>query len=49
MSVCLGELPDVPFGEAGAGDGLRVLLLTQRETLEKEKAELYAQLQALVV
>ena len=30
VSVCLGRLPDAPFGEDGAGDGLRVLLLSGR-------------------
>ena len=33
-SVCLGVLPEVPFGEEGAGVGLRVLLRTRAENLE---------------
>ena len=34
VSVCLGELPNVHFGEEGVGEGLRVLLLTHVERLE---------------
>ena len=34
VSVCLGVLPEVPFGEEGAGVGLRVLLRTRAENLE---------------
>ena len=36
VSVCLGLLPEVPFGEEGAGaaGGLRVLLRTRAEQLE---------------
>ena len=34
VSVCLGVLPEVPFGELGAGDGLRLLLRTEAERLE---------------
>ena len=34
VSACLGDLPDAPFGEQCAGDGLRVLFLTHAERLE---------------
>ena len=34
LSICLGELPDAPFGEEGAGNGLRIALLTHRERLD---------------
>ena len=34
VSVCLGDLPDAPFGESGAGEGLRVSLLTEAEVVE---------------
>ena len=34
MSACLGDLPDAPFGEEGAGEGLRVRLLTSWDRLE---------------
>ncbi|KOO21822.1 hypothetical protein Ctob_007228, partial [Chrysochromulina tobinii] len=34
VSVCFGDLPDAPFGEEGAGDGLRVSLLTSTGRLE---------------
>ena len=34
VSVCLGDLPDAPFGESGAGEGLRVSFLTHAELLE---------------
>ena len=34
VSACLGELPDAAFGEDGAGEELRVLLLTHAERLE---------------
>ena len=34
VSVCVGVLPDAPFGERGVGDGLRVLLLTREARVE---------------
>ncbi|MGZ0214396.1 MAG: hypothetical protein ACKVI4_18090, partial [Actinomycetales bacterium] len=34
VSVCFGDLPEVPFGEEGAGDGLRVLLRTRAARFE---------------
>ena len=34
LSVCVGDLPEAPFDELGAGDGLRVLLLSGAEALE---------------
>ena len=34
VSACLGDLPDAPFGEEGAGEGLRVRLLTYADRLE---------------
>ena len=34
MSVCLGALPDAPFGEYGSGDGLRLLLRTHEGDLQ---------------
>ena len=34
LSACVGDLPDAPFGELGAGDGLCVLLLTHAQLLE---------------
>ena len=32
--MCFGDLPEVPFGEEGAGDGLRVLLRTRAARFE---------------
>ena len=37
MSVCVGVLPNAPFGERGAGDGLRVLLLTRGARVEEPR------------
>ena len=34
VSFSLGDLPDASFGELGAGEGLRILLLTYAERLE---------------
>ena len=34
VSICLGDLPDAPFGDDGAGEGLRVRLLTHAERME---------------
>ena len=34
MSFCVGELPAVPFGAQGAGDGLRVSFLSQEGRID---------------
>ena len=34
VSVCVGDLPEAPFGELGIGEGLIVRLLTATEKLE---------------
>lgn len=33
LSLCFGKLPDAPFGEFGAGDGLRLSFLTSNSSL----------------